>query len=379
MASVRGLGVASTFACDPRARALLGGMDVSWLPIESIDTQLFLDRLRRGAPVYDESTLRRYVDADLALLREAKPDFVIGDFRLSLSVSTRLARIPYAAIASACWSPSYDVPHWPVPELPLTRMLPLPVASALFRSLRPAAFALHARPLNRVRQSFGMASLGSDLRRVYTDADHVLYADVPELYPMRALAPHHRFIGPTLWEPPGTRDVAWPEASDSRPMVYLTLGSSGRPDLLPAIVEVLGRLPITAMVATAGRAGISVGHQASNVVVEEMLPGLEAARRSKLVVCNGGSLTCYQALAAGVPVIGIASNLDQMLNIQAIARSGAGIALRADRFDTVQFGDAVARALGDPAYASAARQASTWCSRLQLGDSLGKLISELAV
>lgn len=377
MAAVHGPGIASTFACDPRARALLGNTDVPWLPIASIDTQVFLDRLRRGAPVYDESTLRSYVDADLALIGRAKPDLVIGDFRLSLSVSARLARVPYATIASACWSPNYEVPRWPVPELPLTRILPLSVATALFRSLRPAAFAMHARPLNRVRQSFGLSSLGSDLRRIYTDADHVLYSDVPELYPMRALALNHRFIGPTLWEPPGTRDVAWPDATDSRPGVYVTLGSSGNATLLPAIIDALGRLAVTGMVATAGVASTGIGTPPGNVMVARMLPGLEAARRSKVVICNGGSLTCYQALTAGVPVIGIASNLDQMMSIQAVAQSGAGIALRADRFDAMQLRDAIARALGDPAYASAARRAGTWCSRHRLAVSLGKFVSEL--
>src|SRR6185437_13111769 len=49
------------------------------------------------------------------------------------------------------------------------------------------------------------------------------------------------------------------------------------------------------------------------------------------VICNGGSPTCYQALSAGVPVIGIASNLDQFLNMLAIERLGAGVMLRADR------------------------------------------------
>jgi UDP:flavonoid glycosyltransferase YjiC (YdhE family) len=46
------------------------------------------------------------------------------------------------------------------------------------------------------------------------------------------------------------------------------------------------------------------------------------------VVTNGGSSTGYQALAAGVPVLGIPSNLDQYLAMQAITRLGAGITLR---------------------------------------------------
>ena len=377
MAALRDTPVESTFACDPRAREFVGAADVPWRPVASIDPRAFLDRLRRGTAVYDETTLRRYVDADLALIREIKPDLVIGDFRLSLSVSARVARVPYATIASACWSPAYDPPGWPVPELPMTRILPISVSTALFRGLRRASFAIHAQPLNRVRKSFGMPSLGADLRTTYTDADHVLYADLPELYPMRSLPPDHRFIGPALWEPPATQDVEWPTASDERPMVYLTLGSSGNAALLPTVIDALGSLPVTAMVATAGPSGVHAGGTPRNVRVTGMLPGMEAARRSRLVICNGGSLTCYQGLSSGVPVIGIASNLDQMLSIQAVAQSGAGIPLRADRLDPLRLRDTIMSALCDPKYASAARLAGTWCSRHRLAESLGAFISEL--
>lgn len=46
-------------------------------------------------------TLRKYVEADLRVLDEIAPDLVVGDLRISLSVSARLAGIPYIAIANA--------------------------------------------------------------------------------------------------------------------------------------------------------------------------------------------------------------------------------------------------------------------------------------
>ena len=52
----------------------------------------FSRRLDHGQPIYDLATLERYVQADLALIDDLKPDVVVGDFRLSLSVSARLRR-----------------------------------------------------------------------------------------------------------------------------------------------------------------------------------------------------------------------------------------------------------------------------------------------
>jgi UDP:flavonoid glycosyltransferase YjiC (YdhE family) len=68
-----------------------------------------------------------------------------------------------------------------------------------------------------------------------------------------------------------------------------------------------------------------------NVHIADYLPGEQAAQRSRLVICNGGSPTSQQALAAGVPVLGIAGNLDQYLNMAGVVRSGAGMLLRSDR------------------------------------------------
>ena len=74
------------------------------------------------------------------------------------------------------------------------------------------------------------------------------------------------------------------------------------------------------------------------------------------MVCNGGSPTTYQALAKGVPVIGIASNLDQHLNMQALQRAGAGIRLRSESAGLDSIRRAVARIMSQPEYSQAAQR-----------------------
>ena len=60
------------------------------------------------------------------------------------------------------------------------------------------------------------------------------------------------------------------------------------------------------------------------------------------MVCNGGSPTTNQALAKGVPVLGIAQNMDQFLNMQAVEAFGAGLLVRADQVDFAALSSAVA-------------------------------------
>ena len=313
-------------ACDPRYAPLLGQLPYPTRAIASISGQRFFRALASGSPIYDSSTLEEYVKADRELMRTWKPDVVVGDFRLSLGVSARVEGIPYLNITNAYWSPYANL-SFPVPDIPLTRIVGVKLAQHLFNLARPLAFALHASALNRVRKSHGLQPLPADLRHTYTEADHVLYADVPELVNMHKLPANHHFLGHLAWSPKVPLPEWWSTLPDDRPIIYLTLGSSGQARRLPDILEALSPLPVTVIAATAGHD--LPGPPPPNVRVSDYLPGDLASARASLVICNGGSPTSYQSLASGIPVIGLAGNLDQFLNMRLIEIAGAGCLLRA--------------------------------------------------
>ncbi len=323
-------GLEPVMACSPRYRRFYENEPWQTLPLNSIASEQFLKALARGSPVYDLHTLRDYVTEDLQLIESVKPDLIVGDFRLSLSVSARLAGVPYATVTNAYWSPYITRKDFPLPVLPITRLLPLPLAALLFKMASPVAFRQHCKPLNRLRRANGLAELGNDLRRIYTDADFTLYADAPGMFSTEPLPPNHLFLGPIVWSPPVAPPPWWNTLpDDGRPVIYVTLGSSGSAKLTSKIIEALSELPVTVIASMAGAP--PPASTAANVFTADYLPGTEAAARSQLVVCNGGSLTSYQALLAGVPVLGIASNMDQFLNMGAVQASGSGVGLRADR------------------------------------------------
>ena len=352
-------------ACDPRYERFAASGPWQTLGLDSVSSHQFAAALAKGSPLYDAPTLRRYVKQDLEHIERVKPDVIVGDFRLSLSVSARLVGIPYIGVVNAYWSPYYSADRFPLPVLPMTRLMPLPLAAALFRLAQPAAFRLHCRPLNRVRRENGLPSLGSDLRRVYSDADFTAYPDIPELFPIDNLPPNHGYLGPILWSPPVPKPPWWDRIPTTRPIVYVTMGSSGGAGLLATVLQGLESMPVTVIASTAGATMPS--KLPANSYVAAYLPGSEACGRSELVICNGGSLTCQQALAAGVPVIGIASNMDQFLNMGALVRSGLGVALRADRLDPERVRVAASAALGDATRRQRASILALRCTPNDLG------------
>jgi UDP:flavonoid glycosyltransferase YjiC (YdhE family) len=230
-------------------------------------------------------------------------------------------------------------------------------------------------PLNSVRARHGLPPLPYDLRRVYTDADYVAYSDLPELFPMAGLPPTNRFLGPALWQPAGALPVWWPNVPADRPCVYVTLGSSGEAALLPRLIEALAPLPVMLLVAGVG--GGLPSPLPANVWQAPYLPGLEAAHRSQLVICNGGSLTAYQAVAGGAPVLGIAGNLDQFLNMQALERAGVGRTLRADRLSAKEIRAYAEALLSEATHAGDRVRLRDRCAALQFDIEAARLTAEL--
>ena len=362
------------FACDQRYRHFVDNPHWFFRSLRSISSQRFLQALAQGSPVYDAETLRDHVREDLGLIDEIKPDVIVGDFRLSLSVSARCRKIPYIAITSAYWSAYSARLDFPLPVLPMTRFMPIAAARFLFALSRRAAFAYHTVPLNRIRREYGLPSLGLDLRRIYTDADRVLFADVPELFPTINLPSTHHYLGPVLWSPPVPKPPWWDALPQQRPIVYVTLGSSGMVKLLPELLEALSALQVTVIAATAG---VSLAKSYSDhVFTADYLPGSEAAARAALVICNGGSPTSQQALAASVPVLGIAGNMDQFLNMDAVVHSGAGVLIRADRVSVGGIRAAVTHLISSPEYAQAAASLAQIFTRYPARDRFAAIVAD---
>ena len=319
------------FASNGKFKICTENSDWQTYPVESISPELFMQRLAKGQPVYTEHELAAYVTADIRMLESVRPDAVVGDFRLSLAIAARLQKVPLFIICNAYWSSFAADQRMHAPDLPAAKIIGFPIFDRVFRLVWPFASRLHCIPINRVRKKYGFKPYRS-IREYYGDGDVVMYSDTPGLVPATAnLPPTHHYIGPIVWSPSMALPAWWAEAmAIERPRAYITLGSTGSVDLLPEIVAACLEEGLLCLVATAGR-----GQYKSDspwVFSAPFLPGDLAAGAATLVICNGGSPTTHQALQQGVPVLGICSNLDQVMNMSGIQRSGAGIGMRAGEF-----------------------------------------------
>jgi UDP:flavonoid glycosyltransferase YjiC (YdhE family) len=352
-AHLRNRGYDVCLACDPRYGHLAGQREFEIVDLQSLPPATVESRLARHEPIHDPDTLDRYVQEDLGVLRDFKPDIVVGDMRHSLAVSSRLARTTYINIAEAHWSPAVET-RYELPNSPLAGVIGMPLSNLLFQAIQPLALGYQTLPLNMIRVKYGLPPIGPDIKTCNTYGDYTVYPNAWELFPLsRPLPARHSFIGPVSWSPAVEKPEWWHQLPDDRPILYVSLGSTGQPSLLDSILNVLEPLPVTVMVATAGR--WKMRNLPKNFFVADYLPGTEAAERSRLVICNGGTMSGQQALSAGTPYLGLISNMDQMLFSMAVRRAFACELLREGEVNEGTLGPIIRAMLSEEKYRVAAK------------------------
>ena len=331
-----------TIAVDKRYDDIIGPVSFQRIPLNSISSQYFAKKIASGLPIYDVKTLTDYVNEDLRIIDKVQPDFIIGDFRLSLAISARIKKVPYASITNAYWSPYADI-KYPIPEIPLTKIFGVSIAQKIFDLVRPIVFKLHTLAFNKVCKKFRQPLLGSDLREVYTHADYTLYADSEDLIPMTDLPENHVFIGPLLWSAKVSLPSWWDTLPLDKPVVFITLGSSGDSSVLPMLLDTFNKMAVTVLCVTAKN--IDLDNSYSNVFIADFLPAELVVKKADIVICNGGSPMVYQSIAENKFVIGIPSNLDQYLMMTLADNAGFGQLIRAGKVSSQNIEQAVNQGL----------------------------------
>lgn len=340
--------------------------------LTTVDPGRFAQNLAHGRPVFSAHELEAQLAEDIELIKATDPALIVGDFRLTMGIASRLRGVEYANLTNAYWSP-WTQNHFTVPDLPVLRHLPSTISQALFALARPIAFAMHARPLRQLFIRSGIENPPDSLQTAYTFGDYQLFSDLPSVYSGAQFPPTCRFIGPVQWAPKTTRPAWWNDALAHRPLAYVCMGSSGNQNLLGKVVDALAGMGVRSIVAGSPK---TLEQSQAKAWVEPVMNGAEAAAICDIVVCNGGSPSTYQALAAGKPVVGICGNLDQYLNMHHIGRAGAGLTLRSDSISRHRVREAAEHALNDPAIRRAAQTLQSEIQTHEAGAAFTRFLRE---
>lgn len=321
--------------------AVARGHDVTVLSQPSVQRRAETVGARFAAfsslPDYDH---RRSFDDQLALIGAAIVGREVGDDLLALAGEADVVVVD-ANLAGALAA----VETIALPSAVLLHSVYATYTDVWFADLWP----LLAGGINATRAAFGLQP-ADGWPAVFTAHDRLLSV-VPSVFePPVAIVPnsmrHFGFLVPSV----APTDVDFPPGDGPTVLVGLGTTSQDQQPVFEAVVDALARVPVRALVTTAGQAAIA---GRPNVRIVDHAPHGALLPHTDLFLNHGGLGSIAAGLDAGVPLICIPFDRDQPLNAARVADLGLGLVTTA-----ADVGVAIERVVGDPSFRAAARDLS---------------------
>lgn len=353
--------------CAPRLEGRSIAHDLQWDPPEIVGSA---------------ALARELIEGEREALETLRPDVVLHGFWPFGNIAARLLGIRTMCFlpipldpASVAGGLLRDLPDV-VPVLP---RLPRPVREMIVRMI-PAGVktGLGAFTQHRLGQAIAQCGWPGEPPRTIFEmlrADLTLINDLPDFY-ADCVIPEHMVITGPLFAPgasaapgdgPATLDPAIQSVltSDGHlPKIFCTMGSSGTKDaFLEAVRAIGGRAddPWNAVILASPsvcpleEARAQAVERPGIVITDAFVPAPAVNALADLVVSHGGQGTVQTALAAGTPIVGVAMQVEQQINLDHMAGRGAGIRIPARRWRAPVIREAIRTVLGTPSYRRHAR------------------------
>lgn len=177
--------------------------------------------------------------------------------------------------------------------------------------------------------------------------DLTLLADLAQWAPSVRLAPGTQYVGPLVWDEPAAGAL---RPTDPRRTLYVTIGNTGRRELLDLAVEAFPPDAGMQLVLSSGASVEPPRYGLAHVQAQRFVRGSQAARGSALVIHCGGNGTTYQALAAARPMVVVPFSAGQRINAQLAVHHRAGVAFTPAGLRSQRLRAAVEAILRTPGY-----------------------------
>ena len=271
------------------------------------------------------------VPNEIAFFKEVSPAAVLTGWCLSVTISTRAAKIPFVNVLHSTSVREYyeaGLQSWPDrTNFRVVRWLFRNDEERMNRwvSRLVLKLAAPAKAYNTIGPTYGLPKFKNFIDLI--EGDHTLLADIPEWVGFREVRPTLHYIGPL----PARIDRPVPEevASMSRdkPIVYFAMGSSGKPALVAEILEGFRNKPYRIIAPVKSHIEQMAVDTPENVLVTGFLPAHKVNPMADISVIHGGQNTVMNACLSGTPIVGIGMHPEQQANLDVCVRKGFAIRL----------------------------------------------------
>jgi len=314
------------------------------------------------------------LEGEISAIQECHPDMILHGFWPFASLARRMMNPP---IPGVCFLPlpleptlycSFLMQDVPDQIRPLT-YLPVGMRRAIMKIL-PVSLKLKAPILRQQnildaaqRCGWGTEPLNNlfDMMK----ADLTIVNDLEEFYKEMPIPSHFKITGP-LYSPGDQNDKVdetitklFIDQHKGKHNVFCTMGSSGSKDCLLEVIKAVAALPseqfnavvlVPKAVCPIDEIMPYVKGKTNLYLTDQFVPAKRINALADLVVCHGGQGTIQTALASGTPMVGVAMQPEQQINLDNAVRSGAGIRIPITRWNSQSIQSAIHQLVADHSF-----------------------------
>lgn len=329
--------------------------------------------------VGDEALACELLRGEIEALEACRPDFILYGFWPFAGLARRMTETPVPGICFLplplersvyCSGLMTDVPD----QLRPLTYLPAGARRALMKAIPTQAKQkvpiLRQTILRNAALECGWA--GGELCDLFDlmKPDLTVVNDLPQFYSGLKIPSDYQITGPLYSQPePGEQTGEEIERifqkDGGKTKIFCTMGSSGSSESLLEAVKAIASLPEErfcavvlvpkAVCSMEDAERFAAGH-ANLYLTDRFVPAKLISAMADLVVSHGGQGTVQTAMAGGTPIVGVAMQPEQQINLDHVVQSGAAVRIPAPRWNARSIRSAVLRVAGDPEFRRNARK-----------------------
>ncbi len=270
-------------------------------------------------------SIRTMFEAQLKVIQNYKPKLVFSDTSCSMPMLAEFVNVPLISIMNAYVSNYYaDIRPLPYSHRAYKyqfKMKPVIWEKILITAEKASMKFVH-RPFARQRKMLNLSKNQWLLDEF--EGDFNLLCDLPQLFPTQDLPENFAYIGPVFYNSGQEENelLKWIHSGDNRPLIYLSLGSSGGTvnlDFLKHQNAHNFRFIIS---------GTKQIPDADNMRYQKFVNFEKIQQHVRLYISHGGNGSIYQALEAGIPLLLIPAFFEQAWNAHRIQKLQLGLVLQ---------------------------------------------------
>jgi UDP:flavonoid glycosyltransferase YjiC (YdhE family) len=317
----------------------------------------------------DKELAKKMIRGEIEAYQEIQPDVVLYGFWPMAGLARRMLA---KEIPGICFIPLplteafLDV----IPEVPdqikLLAIFPYKIRLWIFRHI--PQFIKRRIPLIRqtnIREAaFELGWKGEPLLNLFNllKANLTIVNDLSDYYDQSKFSKDVIFTGPlfsmatnNVLVDPKIQEVFNPKNGKNK--IFCTLSSSGSKEMLKEVIKIFTygeglnwNAVILSPHCPLEEARAILGDREGVYITDEFVPAQKVNAMADIVICHGGQGTVQTAIHSGTPLVGVAAQQEQFINLSNVVARGAGIRIPCAKWNAENIQKSVSKIINDKKY-----------------------------